>query len=355
MRTYKILFINQTGTSWDLSENTRYWKEHVPVNQRLNCEVTEVKGNYILRHKLTRLSNGDNRLTLLGIDEAIAKDYSGYDTYIFAYNEKDAGHLYNIVKKNKDWYFASVTPFKRLHNKAYCEIAVEDDWGNDRFVRTFNHELHHCIERLFYSVGIYINDVMDKTLVAGNWKSYWRNRDMFGKDTNRTRTMEVFAPHWDKLPLVSDNIVKKAVQILTKETVGYKYFSAFEAQGMKPEIMEKLDATRGDSGFPFVKNSGLRDSGSHASGYEMDVDINGADFYQFIKNIYSKGKGQMLYDMVKYGHDFFDKYFAEDKQWIVTKNAMKNGITRIGVYNGHMHLGIDPASPQFVIWSGVSE
>ncbi len=115
----------------------------------------------------------------------------------------------------------------------------------------------------------------------------------------------------------------------------YKYFRLTESTGgghtvaeLSPILMKKLDIIRGQCGFPFIINSGMRSQAqndvlqcsvkdsSHILGLAVDVRCN--DDTQRLK---------------------------------IVNTAQVNGITRIGIGNGFVHLDMDSNKTQNCCWT----
>ena len=110
----------------------------------------------------------------------------------------------------------------------------------------------------------------------------------------------------------------------------YKYFTDDEAKGLNPELMSKLDSARGVAGVPFRITSGLRTCAANdaAMGVEGSAHLKG-----------------MAVDL---GVDSGSDRFA------IVKSLLAAGFVRIGCYDKHVHVDLDPDKPQNVIWVGVS-
>jgi hypothetical protein len=109
-----------------------------------------------------------------------------------------------------------------------------------------------------------------------------------------------------------------------------KFFCDDEIKGLDSELVSKLDWARGRAGIPFVITAGLRTAdhndavggvkdSSHLRGLAVDLRLE---------------DGVHRFKMV---------------------NALLLvGFKRIGVYDKHVHVDIDPTLPQEVMWVGVS-
>lgn len=106
----------------------------------------------------------------------------------------------------------------------------------------------------------------------------------------------------------------------------YKYFKPNEVQGLKNELVAKLDSARGMAQVPFVITSGLRtkDSNTEVGGVENSAHLSGlaAD----IRCVDSSARFKMI------------------------KALLMAGFNRVGVYKAHLHVDIDSNKPQEVCW-----
>jgi uncharacterized protein YcbK (DUF882 family) len=107
----------------------------------------------------------------------------------------------------------------------------------------------------------------------------------------------------------------------------YKYFSAKEIVGLKPELVVILDKMRGECGFPFRINSGFRtkeynatlkdavNDSAHTTGEAVDISITDSS-----------------------------------KRMKIISSAFMNGIKRVGISPTFIHLDISKTLPSGVIW-----
>lgn len=114
---------------------------------------------------------------------------------------------------------------------------------------------------------------------------------------------------------------------------GLEHFRAWEfgphAERMQSAFLLKLDRARALAGIPFYVSSAWRDDpdGPHGEGYGVDIRIE-----PFATGV-SKSRARYL----------------------IVKAALEVGISRIGVYDQHVHLDIDPDEDPDVLWVGVSQ
>lgn len=186
----------------------------------------------------------------------------------------------------------------------------------------------------------------------------WQERILKPKRNYQNASM-VKAIKWVLQSKVNRLLAEQALRIktvVTPKTIWEKltYFKQSEfdhPEKMQDKMLLALDKVRKDT-FPIKINSDWRTTGSHASGYDIDIDINGGTLHSYLFRKYNKGEGKKWWDYLK--AKYHPKY-AKDRQYQVYLSAVKHGFNRIGFYNGHMHLGMDPNSPQNVVWAGLSK
>lgn len=89
--------------------------------------------------------------------------------------------------------------------------------------------------------------------------------------------------------------------------------------GLRDELLAELGRIEARLAEPLHVTSGLREDGSHSNGWEVDL--------------------RAANSRARYG---------------IVRAAILEGFTRIGVYDRHVHLGMDPDRPDQVLWTGVS-
>lgn len=117
---------------------------------------------------------------------------------------------------------------------------------------------------------------------------------------------------------------------------GYKvppkphWFSASEIIGLDTELVAKLDWARGRAGVPFVITSGKRtpEENERVMGVEASAHIKG-----------------LAVDLRC--SDSVSRYKMLNALLLV-------GFKRLGVYDRHVHVDLDPDLPQEVVWVGIS-
>jgi len=171
-----------------------------------------------------------------------------------------------------------------------------------------------------HSVAFYGYEDLD-----GDTILYFRNSwtDKWGEKGNGKISMKDFKGFMYDAIVLTD-IPNK---IIEEARAKYKYFTEKEVVGLKPDFVKLLDTLRGNCGFPFKINSGLRtktendalkdsvSDSSHLSGNAADIAITDSA-----------------------------------KRFKIVSEALKLGINRIGVGETYIHLDIDTTKPANVIW-----
>lgn len=88
---------------------------------------------------------------------------------------------------------------------------------------------------------------------------------------------------------------------------------------------------------------GIRDQAGHAVKIQS-----GCRCYQHNKDVGGKTHSDHL---ICGGVDIFCN--TSRLRFIILNAAFRSGITRIGIYNRFIHIGINPANPQQVVWVGL--
>lgn len=108
----------------------------------------------------------------------------------------------------------------------------------------------------------------------------------------------------------------------------YKYFKPSEVQGIKDELISKLDSARGMAQIPFVITSGLRSK-------ETNTEVGG------VEN--SSHLGGLAVDI---------RCVDSSIRFKMLKALLSVGFNRIGVYKAHLHCDVDSSKPKETIWYG---
>jgi len=198
----------------------------------------------------------------------------------------------------------------------FLQIAINKyDKDRDAVWKKLSHEILHsyCFTLNRLNLGLNVLDEMDNTIIAGVIFPFYKNDTPYATDSNYAQTLDNIKPHISKL----------------YPKVGYKYFSPAEVAKwkLKPELWQLLDTIRGECGFPFNINSGLRtkaendalansvSDSAHLSGLAVDIACTDSS--------------------------------KRDK--IVTV-AKANGVKRIGIGKTFVHLDVDTSKVQSVMW-----
>lgn len=120
------------------------------------------------------------------------------------------------------------------------------------------------------------------------------------------------------------SLVRSAASVLVIEWSRVRYFKweEFGCQAcVRPELVYRLDDARELAGIPFVISSAYRvgDIASHGRGYGADIRIR-----------------------------------SSLERYRVLGGVIEAGFTRIGIYDRHIHVDVDPALPTGVVWIGKS-
>ena len=300
--------------------NVSIGSKYMPINVSIDSFYDVGRSHSQLTYKQTKSLKGSFVRNL-----GIIAGGKGYDAY---------GIIVDKQKANEDLGLYGQQSSKYNTMEVYAYDRARTQYGMSQTAYTLVHELLHQLADHY--------NVVDKLHVYV---------DKEKKDLK---------PYLDQLEKLIGDKLEKPEPVVTEETIWDKLINFKKKEFNYPDKMDiefllKMDSTRTKSDFPFKNNSDWRPDGSHSSGQEMDIDINGATFYQFINMMYSKGKGALIMKFVKQNKETLESIFGKDKQCIAMYSAIDSGITRIGIYNGHMHFGTDPNSPQHVIWTGTSE
>lgn len=110
----------------------------------------------------------------------------------------------------------------------------------------------------------------------------------------------------------------------------WAHFKQEEVEGLDTELVAKLDWARGRAGVPFVITSGFRqaDSNQQAGGVKDSAHLRGLAVDLSIADSAARFK--------------------------IVSSLLLAGFKRVGVYDKHCHVDIDPTLPQSVMWIGES-
>lgn len=188
--------------------------------------------------------------------------------------------------------------------------SVVDD-GVDYTWKLICHEIMHTFFKRLRNQGIFLDDPMDSMLVNGVKMPYFKNEEPYALDGNFALAFKTLEPHWSKL----------------FPQAGYKYFTAKEIVGLKPELVEKLDKARGLARIPFVITSGYRS-------VDKNEDVGGVP-----DSSHTKGEAVDL------------RARNSTEHFKITKALMDVGFNRISKkYSTHIHVDISVDKPQNVLF-----
>jgi hypothetical protein len=172
----------------------------------------------------------------------------------------------------------------------------------------------------------------DDDVVHG--KEYWKKNyfyDTVWKKLAPVLSVAIANKRRQKPVLSLTSMVQRVVESQYKASESikepkYKYFSAKEAEGLKPELMELLDEARGLSGIPFAINSGYRTKkhNKKVGGVENSTHLTGGAADIRCRN--------------------------SSERWKIVTAALEVGFTRIGIGETFVHLGFSPDKAQEQMW-----
>ncbi len=110
-----------------------------------------------------------------------------------------------------------------------------------------------------------------------------------------------------------------------------KYFRPHEIEGLKPELVEKLDAMREAAGVPILITCGVRTPEKNA---EVDGKADSAHLHGLAVDI---------------------RCWSNETRYRLLRGAFAAGFKRIEVATAHIHVDIDDNKPQEIVWLGVSK
>lgn len=210
-------------------------------------------------------------------------------------------HIYKNTFKPKDGYVAAFATFSGFSDTIeYIEMPLDAE--AERFAPI--HEVLHAIGFILVKKGFvkHNHDQMDRTIVDGISKSYYKNDQPEASDGNYARTLKAFAPYFKYLGTTTSRqtLVQELIQFFLKknakkETSKYKHFKESEVVGLNEDFVHLLDKARDIAGIPFVINSGFRTpshnktvggvpNSAHLTGLAVDIRArNGEEMYLIVK------------------------------------------------------------------------
>lgn len=302
----KVLIISNKLTvevSDDIQVAFKYLEQKTPLKYALHYLQTDFQPQY-------KSFGVGNYWGTTGTKEKIAPLLKEpYDVIIFLYGVQ--GYTVGTGGVLTGW-----TLWEGLNGAEFIEIPCSPYGDAIKFIdKAISHEVIHALCMIAKRKGRPVVDEMD---VTKDGQAYLHNDNPNHPDGNYARTLKNLVPHWDVFTATKPPVIAGK---------NYKYFKASEVVGLKHEFVLKLDKIREEYGFPMVITSGfrtkaqndaLKDSASdsaHLSGNAVDVAC--TDSFRRFKLI---------------------------------KVALANGIRRIGVGNGFIHLDISQDKQQDVLW-----
>ena len=236
-------------------------------------------------------------------------------------NGNDNGQIQWVIKPNIPYTGKTILMFNPIPvtggyitsttiNKDFITIVY-----NSNLWKSVSHEIMHSLFKTYAPML----DCMDfgQFLVNGKYEphSYYKNDDPYATDGNFAEAFKRLEPYKTMQPT-------------------YKHFKLSEPTGgghtfseLNEDFRRLLDKMRGECGFPFIIESGLRtqaendalkdsvSDSAHLSGLSADI-----------------------------------RCTTSIQRFKMVQVALSNGVTRIGIGKNFIHIDIDKTKPQNVIW-----
>lgn len=303
---YKICLVkNRTNEQANLQKYLDWFEMNTPIDVELEINVIET--NFDVTTK--EIGNATFKGVVCG-DDIVPKlrtvipegKYNAVVLYV--------GNTLNGIRVStvNGGYYAPLYADTEL-----IQLRTISDGGKD-----LNHELFHAFFMKLRKCQINLQDPMD---------TYLNDSDLVIDsvvNTNRELALQLLMPYWDKI--CAFRSLSTNPDPIVNPIVKYKYFSAKEIVGLKPELVNILDKMRGECGFPFKITSGFRtpeqnakaggvNDSAHMVGEAVDIAITDSG-----------------------------------KRMKIINSAFMNGIKRIGIASTFIHLDISKTLPGGVIW-----
>lgn len=111
----------------------------------------------------------------------------GEDIIIFCFNQDE---FKEKMTSNMDgWIVPGTTHLNVTTSKKDQKVG----W----IWKSICHEIMHALfQKVYFAGNLNVEDPMDKMLVKGKWKAYYKNSDPFAKDGNYAEAKKRLAPYW---------------------------------------------------------------------------------------------------------------------------------------------------------------
>lgn len=341
MQTLNLLIISEKG----LSRQTRKECEEGRLVMSTRKDL-KVSFTYLVMPKVLDSLGSGGQPNLRSFAKKYEKTFENYHgTFIWCSNREWKkrnwrNSLYGLSTIYKNTYIKTIGRwsefgrYQQSHNfpkplNKLSELAIG-----------LFHEVTHAVVRLA-GLGSY---ALTHTFFYGYDRIYTKAEEKRLKPKRYIRTPNPLGL-WKALPLNLKKINTWNYSHLNKKDFNYP-------ERIHTKTLQNMNASMKEYGKKIRVTSDWRPKGSHSSGYELDIDINGGEFYKIIRKLYKRGQGKLFYRLILALSS--SDFMKDDPQLRFAKIALKNGFNRIGFYNGHMHLGSDPSSPQNVVWTGTS-
>lgn len=286
----------------DVLNAFNWLRSKTPINFEIEYLNVDIKPQFKF---FTTATNGERYYGTTGTKDKLLPliPKGKYQAVIFMYGIEN----YQL----SDGKITSWTFWEGLYPETeYCEIITNKLNDQTKWIdMSLSHEMMHALCNMAKRKGRPVIDSMDATLVNGKYESYYKNGDRNATDGNYAITLKSLSPFWD----------------IFKDPE-YKYFTATEVRGLKPELVKLLDKAREEAGVPFVITSGLRTVVQNAM-------AGGAE-----KSAHLTGEAVDL------------KALTSESKFKILKALLNAGVTRIGLYPKHIHCDISKDNPQNVAW-----